>query len=73
METRKGPLPDTKKFKALMYAVTALAFLVLSYAVLQEYVMPGLGSYVQWRLHYERVISKKGLSLHKGMYWKEKE
>ncbi len=66
-------MTNTKKFTILMYAVTALTFLVLSYAVLQEYVMPDLGAYVQRRLYYERTISKKGLSLHKGMYWKEKE
>ncbi len=66
-------MTDKKKFTILMYAVTALTILVLSYAVLQEYVMPDLGAYVQRRFYYERTISKKGLSLHKGMYWKEKE
>lgn len=63
---------DGKKFKALIASMVALLLLVLSYTVLEDTVLPGIEGYMQRRLHYERVISKKGLSLHKGMYWKEK-
>jgi hypothetical protein len=63
---------DGEKIKGLIASAVILVLLVLSYAVLQDTVLPGMEGYLQRRLHYERVISTKGLSLHKGMYWKEK-
>ena len=69
-------MTDARKFKILIFITTALTFLILSYNVLQGYFMPGIESYLEGRerqRYYEEVISKKGLSLHKGMYWKEKE
>jgi len=69
-------MTDAKKFKILIFITTTLTFLILSYNVLQEYFMPRLEGYLEGRqrqIYYEEVISKKGLSLHKGMYWKEKE
>ncbi len=64
-------MTESNKFKTLLYGTLALVVLVLSYNLFQEQVLPDLAAYVQRRLHYERVISKKGLSLHQGMYWKE--
>lgn len=66
-------MSDTKKFTLLIRIMTAIIALILSYNIFQEHVMTGVGDYVKRRVYYERVISKKGLSLHKGMYWKEKE
>lgn len=66
-------MSDRKKFKVLIILTTALTVLALSYNVLQVYFMPEIGGYIKRRVYYESVISKKGLSLHKGMYWKEKE
>lgn len=66
-------MTDTKKSKLLMLLMTTLTVLTISYNVLQEYVMPDINGYWQRRLYYERVISKKGLPLHKGMYWEEKK
>lgn len=66
-------MPDTKKFKILILLTAVLTILILSYNVLSEYLMPEIEGYMQRRFYYEGVISKKGLSLHKGMYWKEKE
>jgi len=69
-------MTDIKKFKILILITTVLTILILSYNVLQEYFMPEIEGYLQSRerqIYYERVISKKGLSMHKGMYWKEKE
>jgi hypothetical protein len=66
-------MSDTKKFNILIKVMTAIIVLILSYNIFQEYIMTGVGDYVKRRMYYERVISKKGLSLHKGMYWKEKE
>jgi hypothetical protein len=64
---------DKKKFKILMILTIVLTALTLSYNVLQVYFMPEIEGYIKRRVYYESVISKKGLSLHKGMYWKEKE
>jgi len=64
---------DTRKFNILILITTILIIFILSYSIFQEYFMTEVGGYLQRRFYYERVISKKGLSLHKGMYWKEKE
>ncbi|MEK7851026.1 MAG: hypothetical protein AAB275_04015 [Deltaproteobacteria bacterium] len=66
-------MTDTKKSKLLMLLMTTLTVLTISYNVLQKYVMPDIEGYWQRKLYYERVISKKGLTLQKGMYWKEKK
>lgn len=66
-------MTDKKKFKILAILATLLTVLILSYNVLSEYFMPEIEGYLERRIYYEKVISKKGLSMHKGMYWKEKE
>ncbi|MEK6581291.1 MAG: hypothetical protein AABZ25_02775 [Nitrospirota bacterium] len=62
-----------RKFRLLAILTTILIVLILSYNILQEYFMPEIEGYLERRVYYEKVISKKGLSMHKGMYWKEKE
>ncbi|OGW25193.1 MAG: hypothetical protein A2X59_04505 [Nitrospirae bacterium GWC2_42_7] len=66
-------MTDTSKFRTLTLFSAILIFFVLSYNVFQEYVIPDVKGYLERWIYYEKVISKKGLSLHKGMYWKEKE
>lgn len=66
-------MTDKKKFKILAILATLLTVFILSYNVISEYFMPEIEGYLERRIYYEKVISKKGLSLHKGMYWKEKE
>lgn len=66
-------MTDIKKFRILAILTTVLVALILSYNILQESLVTQLEGYIERRLYYERVISKKGLSLQKGMYWKEKE
>lgn len=66
-------MTDEKKFRILLSLAALLTVAAISYNVLQEYVMPDIEGYWQRRLYYESVISKKGLTLHKGMYWKEKK
>lgn len=66
-------MTDLSKFKALTLFGAILIFFVLSYNVFQKYIMPDVKGYLERRIYYEKVISKKDLSLHKGMYWKEKE
>ena len=63
---------DEKKFKVLVTASTLVCLLVLAGTVLQEQVT-GIVQYAERRQYYEKTISKKSLSLHKGMFWKEKE
>jgi hypothetical protein len=72
-DLRKKQMTDLSKFKALTLSSVILIFFVLSYNVFQEYIMPDVKGYFERRIYYEKVISKKGLSLHKGMYWKEKK
>ena len=66
-------MTDKKKFKILAILATLLTVFILSYNVISEYFMPEIEGYLERRIYYEKVISKKGLSLHKGMYWKKKE
>ncbi|MDO9028202.1 MAG: hypothetical protein Q7U68_05005 [Candidatus Roizmanbacteria bacterium] len=66
-------MADKNKFKTLIFLTTLLIVCILSYNILQEYVTPDIEGYITRRVYYEKVISKKGLSLHKGMYWREKE
>ena len=66
-------MTDSTRFKILLFASTTLVGLILSYSIIQEYVVFDIDAYLQRRSYYERVISKKGLSLHKGLYWKEKQ
>lgn len=66
-------MPDEKKFRMLTFSATLLTLGVIFYNIMQEYLMPDIEGYWQRRLYYERVISKKGLPLHQGKYWHEKE
>lgn len=64
---------DNKKFKILMFLSTLLIVFILSYNILEEYLATEIGGYVTRRAYYEKVISKKGLTLHKAKYWKKME
>lgn len=66
-------MTDENKFRILLSSAALLTVAAISYNLLQEYVMPDIEGYWQRKLYYERVISKKELTLHKGMYWKEKK
>lgn len=63
---------DTGKFRVLIAVAASLVVLILAYAIAQEYLLPDIEGYLQRKSYYERVITKKGLNLHKGLYWKEK-
>lgn len=66
-------MSDRKKFTVLISATAFLAIFIMLYSMAQDLFLPGIEDYARRRIYYERVTSKKGLSLHKGMYWKEKE
>lgn len=64
---------DRRKFTWLAGCLTCLVLLALTVNILQDTVLAGAGEYVKRRIYYEKEISRKGLSLHEGKYWKEKE
>lgn len=64
---------DIKKAKLLTACSAALVGLVLAYNLIEDYVSPILEGYVQRRIYYETVISKKRLSEHRAMFWKEQK
>ncbi len=66
-------MTDSKKFRILVILITLLSVFILLYNILQDSLFQDIEGYIERRMYYERVISKKGLSLHKGMYWREKE
>lgn len=65
-------MTDQKKFTLLTSSALVLVLLVLSSNLFLDDYLAGLGERVRRRSHYENIIQKKGLDLHKGMYWKEK-
>jgi len=66
-------MTDRNKATALISGAAVLVLLVLSSNVFLDDYLAGLGERARRRLHYENAIRKKGLDLHKGLYWKEKE
>lgn len=66
-------MTDQRKFRSLMVIAVMLTALVILQNIAKEYFMADIEGYVKRRLHYERTISQKGLSEHKGMYWREKK
>ncbi len=60
------------KFKLTVIFGTLLCVLALGSNVALEYFLPDIEGYIKRRVYYERVISKKGLSMHRAEYWKEK-
>lgn len=66
-------MKDAIKFRITIIVAITLVFSILSYNIFEEFLMTGIAGYLKRRIYYERVISKKGLSLHRGMYWRKKE
>lgn len=66
-------MKDERKFRLFILLTALLCVLSITYAISEEYIMPEIEGYLKRRVYYEKVISKKGLSLHKALYWKEKK
>ncbi len=66
-------MKDEKKFKVLAILSTALIICILSYNVLQGYFITEIGGHMKRRIYFEKVILKKGLTLHKAEYWRKME
>ena len=66
-------MTDQRKFNVAMIAGVVLIAMVLASNTVLEPLLAGLGERMKRRSHYEEVISQKGLSLHRGVFWKEKQ
>ncbi|MEN8264653.1 MAG: hypothetical protein ABFR82_14465 [Nitrospirota bacterium] len=66
-------MKEEKKFRILTVLSTLLIIFILSYNVFQDYITTEIGGHLKRRLYYEKVILKKGLTLHKAKYWKKME
>jgi hypothetical protein len=64
---------DAKKFTFVATVAAGLAVLVLAVNLLPNTIPAGLWELGKRRAHYETVITKKGLGLHEGAFWKKKE
>lgn len=64
-------MKDDRKFRLAVVFAAFLCVLTVVYNIAGEYLIPDIESYVQRRLYYERVISQKGLSMHRAEYWRE--
>jgi hypothetical protein len=62
---------DERKFRFAVFSAALLCVLAIAYNIVSEYFLPDIEGYMKRRLYYERVISKKGLSMHRAMYWRE--
>ncbi len=64
-------MKDERKFRILSILSTLIVVAILSYNVFQEYFMTEIGGHLKRRLYFEKVILKKGLTLHKAEYWRK--
>jgi len=61
---------DSSRLSLVLWGILVLCALTVSFNIASEYFLPELEGYVSRRMHYEKVISKKGLSMYKARHWK---
>lgn len=64
---------DERKFKLLAVFASFLCVLAVAYNVAEELILPDIQNYLQRKIYYESVISKKGLSMHNALYWRQEK
>jgi hypothetical protein len=64
-------MTDERKFRITLILSAVLVFTILSYNMAEEFFFSEIGSYLKRRIYFERVISKKGIDLHEGKYWRK--
>ncbi len=64
-------MSEIKKFYLLVGLSLLIIFSIILNSLLEGLFLRDIGAYVQRRYYYERVISKKGLSLERARYWRE--
>ncbi len=66
-------MTSEKRFKILIYLTIILVFFSVLSNIFGEYIHGEFTGYIKRMVYYERVISKKGLSLHKALYWRKED
>ncbi len=66
-------MSDHKKFLVALICSLALVVMVLAENLGAGGVLSRANEEWRRKKHYKNVIEPKGLDLHKGLYWKEKE
>lgn len=64
-------MTERKKFYILLICSLILVVAIIINNIFRESFSMDFGAYLERRFYYERVVSKKGLSLHRAMYWRE--
>ncbi len=64
-------MSDGKRFYILLLLSAVIVLAIIVNNLFENRFSSELGFYIQRRYYYERVISKKGLSLHRAVYWRE--
>jgi len=62
---------DARKAGILVGGATAIIALTLIFNLAGETLVSPLIKRLERKMYFERVISKKGLSLHKARFWEE--
>jgi hypothetical protein len=63
-------MTEARRLGLAVVAGTVVCALAVAYSIAAEHWLPGMEGYLKRRIHYERVIAKKGLSLHEARYWR---
>lgn len=63
-------MKDKRKFLLFIVASILLISSAIIFNILGD-SSSDITSYLERRFYYERVISKKGLSLHRALYWRQ--
>lgn len=66
-------MSDQRKFLLLAVFTLLLAAGSIFSNAFEAYFRTEILDYLKRRAYYEKSIAPKGLDLHKGMYWREKE
>lgn len=64
-------MKDERKFFLFLAGSLILISSIIFFNILGDRYSEEITSYLERRFYYERVISKKGLSLHRALYWRE--
>jgi len=64
-------MADGKRFYVLIIISVVIIFAIIANNLFGNRFSEEITSYIQRFYHYEMVISKKGLSLHRAVYWRE--
>lgn len=64
-------MKDRRWFSGFLIISILLIALSILFNIIEEGFSKDLVSYLERRFYYERVISRKGLSLERARYWRE--